>query len=100
MKRMFLRSQQFYQIVAATDTNQNVVFGGTMLAVDVLIENTGANEVWINFFGVATAAAPSIQILAGKERVFNNVGSISMGVICSAAETTAVNISALGDPRP
>lgn len=78
--------------LAVSSTNTAIAFG--FQASVVVVQNTGANEVFVTFAS-STATTSSMRIESGA--VLNIAlpsPAQGMGVVCTAAETSAVNIGA------
>ena len=79
--------------VAATQANATTTFpttSGEMTSVSLY--NAGANEVFVNVNAAATTS--SVEIPAGATVTLSDFTITSLGVICSAGETTTLYIFA------
>jgi hypothetical protein len=83
---------EYVTSVAATQANTAVSFGFN--AVDVLVVNDGANEIFITFAS-STATTSKFQLNTTESFTMHFTSPVQgMGIICSSGETATVRVGA------
>lgn len=89
----------YYTQVSASDANTTVTVSLSAFsnqALTVTVANDGSNEVFVNTNG-STATTANLKILAGEIHKFTadaGMGITTIGIICSAGETSTVRVFA------
>ena len=82
--------KQSYSIAATATSAATVIPEGDY----VLLDNWGANEVFVNFGTDLVAATTSSMVVpSGKDKLVKRpAGATHVAAICSATETTTLNV--------